>query len=146
MLSVEDSIVEALDAFTCWLSGRGIEYAARGGKHVFGLRYCEGTGVKDSSLSTAPQATWVGDGQQGLSTSDRDGDSVSCEGTLLLGASAICASSAPCKSGKSSLLGDIEESGSGCWKSYLNIACFVVLDQASLVVQMRKVRSDQARC
>ena len=101
--------------------------------------------MKSSSLPRAPRATWAGDGQWGLSASDRDGDGVSCEGTLWLGASGICASPTSGKSGKSSLLGDIEESGSGCWKSYLNIACFVVLDRASSVVQMWKVKWKQMR-
>ena len=99
--------------------------------------------MKGSSLPRAPTATWTGDGQRGLSTSDRDGDGVPCDGTLSLGVSGICASPTSGKSGRSSLLGDIEESGSGCWKSYLNIVCYVVLDQASPVVQMRKVKCKQ---
>lgn len=101
--------------------------------------------MKGSSFPKAPRATWTGDGQRGLSTSDRDGDGVPCEGMLLLGASGICGSPTSGKSRRSSLLGDVEESGSGCWKSYLNIACFVVLDQASSVVQMGKVKCKQMR-
>jgi hypothetical protein len=140
-VGVESSIGEPLRAFTCWSTGRGNECAARDGRYASSLRYCESAGVKGSSLPTAPRATCTGGGQRGLSTSVGDEAGVSFEGTFLPTASGICASPTPGKSGWSSLLGDTEESGSGCWKSYLNMAFFVVLDQASSVVQMRKVRS-----
>ena len=77
LLSVENSVVGTLETFICWLPGQGNRCAARDGRYVSWLRYCEGTGVKGSSLPKAPKATCTGDGQRGLSTSDGDEAGVS---------------------------------------------------------------------
>jgi hypothetical protein len=100
VLSVEDSVVEALEAITYWVLGRGNKCAARDGRYgASSLGYCESAGVKGSSLPKAPKATCTGDGQRGLSTSVGDEAGVSFEGTFLPTASGICASPTPGKSG-----------------------------------------------